>query len=150
MSKEPADDWSDDSDDELDDYTISKMVIVTQTPPPPKRTSKHEGFDRTGNYTTRTKMTQDLAHMISAGLYYYEQDLFDEDEDGYYQKKHNLSGSQSNVGMISEAEFSSLKRDEDSDSEVFQHHSHDKTSHVSSVQKTSSKENLNISRESSG
>jgi la-related protein 1 len=97
-------------------------------------------------------MTQDLAHMISAGLYYYEQDLFDEDEDGYHQKKYNLSGSQSNVGIISEAEFSSLKRDEDSDSEVFQQHGRDKTSHsrVSPVQKTSSKENLSSSRESSG
>lgn len=69
---------SDDSDYELDDYEISKIVIVTQTPPPPK---KH---DRTGNYINRTKMTQELAHMISDGLYYYEQDLLEEDDDYSY------------------------------------------------------------------
>ena len=73
---------SDDSDDELDDFEIGKIMIVTQTPPPPK---KH---DRTGNFTNRTKMTQELAHMISDGLYYYEQDLLDEDDDGsYYNRK---------------------------------------------------------------
>lgn len=73
---------SDDSDDELDDFEVSKIMIVTQTPPPPK---KH---DRTGNYTNRTKMTQELAHMISDGLYYYEQDLIDEDDNSsYYNRK---------------------------------------------------------------
>lgn len=69
---------SDDSGDEIDDLDISKIVIVTQTPPPPK---KH---DRTGNFTNRTKMTQELAHMISDGLYYYEQDLLEEDDDNSY------------------------------------------------------------------
>lgn len=42
-------------------------MIVTQTPPPIK---KH---DRTGNYVTRVKMTQELSKAINDGLYYYEQ-----------------------------------------------------------------------------
>ena len=76
---------SDDSDDELDDYEISKIVIVTQTPPPPKK------YDRTGNFTNRTKMTQELAHMISDGLYYYEQDLLEEDDNySYVNRKVGL------------------------------------------------------------
>ena len=41
--------------DELSDGEISKLVIVTQTPSRPK---KHDGFDRTGDYTTRTKLSQ--------------------------------------------------------------------------------------------
>ena len=49
-------DGSDVSDaDELSDGEISKLVIVTQTPSRPK---KHDGFDRTGDYTTRTKLSQ--------------------------------------------------------------------------------------------
>lgn len=57
----------DDSDDEIDDQDIHKIMIVTQTPPPVK---KH---DRTGNYVTRVKMTQELSKTINDGLYYYEQ-----------------------------------------------------------------------------
>ena len=57
----------DDSDDEIDDQDIHKIMIVTQTPPPVK---KH---DRTGNYVTRVKMTQELSKAINDGLYYYEQ-----------------------------------------------------------------------------
>ena len=57
----------DDSDDEIDDQDIHKIMIVTQTPPPVK---KH---DRTGSYVTRVKMTQELSKAINDGLYYYEQ-----------------------------------------------------------------------------
>lgn len=57
----------DDSDDEIDDQDIHKIMIVTQTPPPIK---KH---DRTGSYVTRVKMTQELSKAINDGLYYYEQ-----------------------------------------------------------------------------
>ena len=51
----------DSSSDELSDGEISKLLIVTQTPNRPK---KHEGFDRTGDFLSRVKMTQDLG-MVS-------------------------------------------------------------------------------------
>ena len=57
----------DDSDDEIDDQDIHKIMIVTQTPPPVK---KH---DRTGSFVTRVKMTQELSKAINDGLFYYEQ-----------------------------------------------------------------------------
>ncbi len=41
--------------DELSDGEISKLLIVTQTPNRPR---KHEGYDRTGDFTSRAKMTQ--------------------------------------------------------------------------------------------
>lgn len=44
------------------------------------RPSKHEGYDRTGDYTTRTKITQELVHHIEDGLRYYEQDLWNDNE----------------------------------------------------------------------
>ena len=68
-------DWSDedDSDYELDDQDVDKILIVTQTPP---YLRKHPGGDRTGNHESRAKITSDLAKAINDGLYYYEQDLW--------------------------------------------------------------------------
>lgn len=69
-------DWSDsDSDYEIDDQDINKILIVTQTPP---YIRKHPGGDRTGNHICRAKITSELAKVINDGLYYYEQDLWTE------------------------------------------------------------------------
>ena len=57
-------------------YFDPKILIVTQS----GRPSKHEGYDRTGDYTTRTKITQELVHHIEDGLRYYEQDLWNDNE----------------------------------------------------------------------
>ena len=71
-------DWSDeDSDYELDDNDVNKILIVTQTPPPLR---KHPGGDRTGNHESRASLTADLAKAINDGLYYYEQDLWTGEE----------------------------------------------------------------------
>lgn len=43
------------------------------------RIPKHEGHDRTGDWTTRVKMSQDLEQAINDGLYYYEEDLWGDD-----------------------------------------------------------------------
>lgn len=67
-------DWSDnDSDYEIDDQDLNKILIVTQTPPYMR---KHPGGDRTGNHMSRAKITSELAKVINDGLYYYEQDLW--------------------------------------------------------------------------
>ena len=44
------------------------------------RPTKHEGYDRTGDWTSRTKITQELVHDIEDGLRYYEQDLWNDHE----------------------------------------------------------------------
>ncbi|BES91007.1 DM15 [Nesidiocoris tenuis] len=69
-------DWS---DDEADDYEISdnelnKLLIVTQTSQS-SRSLKHDGHDRTGDWMTRVKMSQDLEQAIDIGLQYYEDSL---------------------------------------------------------------------------
>lgn len=67
-------DWSEEeSDGEIDDHDVNKILIVTQTPP---NLRKHPGGDRTGNHTSRSKLTSELAKVINDGLYYYEQDLW--------------------------------------------------------------------------
>lgn len=69
-------DWSDeDSDGEIDDHDVNKILIVTQTPP---YLRKHPGGDRTGQHTSRSKLTSELGKVINDGLYYYEQDLWDD------------------------------------------------------------------------
>lgn len=60
--------------DELSDRDVNKLLIVTQAPS--TRAPKHEGYDRTGDWTTRVKMTQELEQAINDGLYYYEEDLW--------------------------------------------------------------------------
>lgn len=63
----------------MSDGEVNKIIIVIQTPPC-TRPPKHEGYDRTGDWTTRVKMTQDLAKVINDGLFYYEQDLWSEND----------------------------------------------------------------------
>lgn len=67
---------SGDDSDELSDREINKLLIVTQSS---SRPIKHEGYDRTGDWMTRVKMSQDLEQAINDGLYYYEEDLWDDD-----------------------------------------------------------------------
>lgn len=64
----------DDSDGEIADIDLSKILIVTQTPPAFR---KHPQGDRTGDHTSRAKMTSEMAKVIDEGLYYYEQDLWE-------------------------------------------------------------------------
>lgn len=69
-------DWSDEeTDGEIDDQDVNKILIVTQTPPYLK---KHPGGDRTGHHTSRAKLTSELVKVINDGLFYYEQDLWDD------------------------------------------------------------------------
>lgn len=84
--------WSDeDSDYEIDDRDVNKILIVTQTPPYMRR---HPGGDRTGNHTSRAKMSAELAKVINDGLFYYEQDLWTEKfEPEYSQIKVSLGHS---------------------------------------------------------
>ncbi|XP_017770596.1 PREDICTED: la-related protein 1 isoform X2 [Nicrophorus vespilloides] len=81
-------DWPEDDSDELSDRDVNKLLIVTQALP--GRAPKH---DRTGDWTTRVKMTQELEQAINDGLYYYEEDLWVDDE--YVSSVHNSRYSMS-------------------------------------------------------
>lgn len=67
-------DEDDDEGDEFSDRDINKILIVTQAPS--NRVPKHEGYDRTGDYTSRVKITQDLEQAINDGLLHYQEDLW--------------------------------------------------------------------------
>lgn len=70
--------WSDDEEDnyEISDSEINKILIVTQTPPSLR---KHPGGDRTGDHVPRAKITAEMTKIINDGLYYYEQDLWEDE-----------------------------------------------------------------------
>lgn len=91
--------------DEMDDQDISKLVIITQTPPPNRKTrpGTHEK-DHTGVHLPRSKITSELAQAINDGLYYYEQDL----------KKSTPSILDKQVDLVSQEEFNKLKASETS------------------------------------
>ena len=57
-----------DGDEEFDDDKISRIVVVTQPP----YLKKHPSGDRTGNFTSRPKVTSELANVINEGLFQYE------------------------------------------------------------------------------
>ena len=55
--------------DEMDDQAISKLVIITQSPPANRKQSSGD------SRFPRAKITSDWAKAINDGLFYYEQDL---------------------------------------------------------------------------
>jgi len=68
----------DESDNEIDDADINKILIVTQTPPSLR---KHPGGDRTSDFVPRSKMTSEMTKIINDGLCYYEQDLWEQENE---------------------------------------------------------------------
>ncbi|XP_076261791.1 la related protein isoform X2 [Rhynchophorus ferrugineus] len=94
--------WTNEEDsDELSDRDVNKLLIVTQAPS--SRVPKHEGYDRTGDWNSRVKITQDLEQAINDGLFYYEEDLWNETEFDRVS-----SGSYKTVTVISQEDFQKL------------------------------------------
>jgi len=91
----------DDSDCELSDGEINKLMIIT-----PHRPKKHEGFDRTADITSRVKMSQDMASAINDGLYNYEDELWDPSDDEAWI---DTSSGDKHVSVVSREDFERLK-----------------------------------------
>ncbi|EDV44228.2 uncharacterized protein Dana_GF16129, isoform D [Drosophila ananassae] len=85
----------DESDYEFADRDINKLLIVAQV----GRAPKHEGYDRTADFTSRTKITQDLETIINDGLANYEEDLW---------TTTNVVPDYKTVNVISQADFEKL------------------------------------------
>ncbi|XP_017487052.1 PREDICTED: la-related protein 1-like [Rhagoletis zephyria] len=88
-------DGSEFADDyEISDHDLSKIIIVMQTP----RKGVEPVNDRTGDWTTRVKVTQEMSQIINDGLFYYEQDLWTRFGDSG-TKQHKT------LGLISQEDF---------------------------------------------
>nr|CAH7739318.1 unnamed protein product [Callosobruchus chinensis] len=97
-----SNDWMTEEDsDELSDRDVNKLLILTQSHS--TRAPKHEGYDRTGDWTTRVKITQDLEQAINDGLSYYEEDLWVHQE---YDR--GLVESYKTVTVISQEDFKKI------------------------------------------
>jgi hypothetical protein len=66
----------DDSDFELDDDDIDKILIITPTPPSNRKQQQKNNYERTGEYTPRARMTAEIAKIIDDGLRWYEEELW--------------------------------------------------------------------------
>jgi len=75
---------------------------------PSTRVAKHEGYDRTGNYTSRTKITQELGQVINDGLRYYEEDLWTTSSLSGGDSVPNKSSAFRTVNLISKADFDKM------------------------------------------
>ncbi|XP_069961606.1 la-related protein 1 isoform X2 [Bactrocera oleae] len=85
----------DESDYEFADRDINKLLIVAQV----QRAPKHEGYDRTADYHSRTKITQDLENVINDGLANYEEDLW---------TTSNVGTAYRTVNVISQEDFEKM------------------------------------------
>lgn len=88
----------DESDFEMSDRDINKLLIVTQVGG--HRPPKHEGYDRSTETTSRTKISQDLEQIINDGLYNYEEDL--------WITEKPVSGSYKTVNVITQEDFDKM------------------------------------------
>ncbi|XP_028160899.1 la-related protein 1 isoform X2 [Ostrinia furnacalis] len=96
-----TDAWSDEeSDMEFTDRDVGRLLIVTQAG---ARAPKHDGHDRQGDWTTRTKITQDLEQVITDGLRRYEEDLWNDTE--YTSSYGSGSNQYRTVSLISREKF---------------------------------------------
>ncbi|RMZ95866.1 la-related 1 isoform X3, partial [Brachionus plicatilis] len=82
------------SGDEMDDHTVQKLLIITQTPPASRKTVQQE--------RPRAKITADLAQEINDGLFFYEQDLASGKQDVVDKR----------VDLVSRQEFEAMKSSE--------------------------------------
>ncbi|KAL0121680.1 hypothetical protein PUN28_006877 [Cardiocondyla obscurior] len=99
--------WSEDDDDnELSDRDINKILIFTQINPVSSRVPKHEGHDRTGDWITRVKMSQDLIQRINDGLHYYEEELRRQNFQRYGSS--SSIGSYKTINMVSQEDFEKM------------------------------------------
>ncbi|XP_063392021.1 la-related protein 1 [Cydia fagiglandana] len=103
-----GDAWSDsESDFELSDRDVGRLLIVTQTG---GRAVKHDGHDRQGDWNTRTKISQDLEQVITDGLRRYEEDLWNDTD---YTTSHGSLGSHyRTVSLISREQFEATQPNE--------------------------------------
>ncbi|CAB3240945.1 unnamed protein product [Arctia plantaginis] len=100
-----TDAWSDEeSDAEFTDRDVGRLLIVTQTG---ARAPKHDGHDRQGDWTTRTKITQDLEKVITDGLRRYEEDLWNDSEYTSVSNRSSYGNQQQyrTVSLISREQF---------------------------------------------
>ncbi len=95
-------------DEDISDANVNKLIIVTQTPPPPTKRQ----FDRTGDFCSRAKLNKELNTELEIGLRRYESDLWSRREQLDHQQDKLAK-----VGTISEEEFKALK-----DAAASEHH----------------------------
>lgn len=92
--EEPVDDTSKsncslDEYDQISDQDLRKVMLITQCM---KKSTGQDLHDRTGEWTTRVKFTQEMASIIEDGLYQYLQQLLQNNDCDLTNKQHKTLG----------------------------------------------------------
>lgn len=95
----------DESDFELDDDDIDKILIITPTPPS-NRKQHHKNHDRTGEYTPRARMTAEIAKIIDDGLRWYEEEL-------WHDRPAATPANEKTVKLISQEDMDGIRKASD-------------------------------------
>lgn len=111
--------------DEMDDQAISKLVIITQTPPANRKNGAGPHLhlnDRTGDHIPRAKVVSELAKAINDGLFYYEQNLANKRASSAAADlvRSNSGCGEKTIDLVSYDQFKKLKQNQESTS---RHHS---------------------------
>ncbi|VDN60589.1 unnamed protein product, partial [Dracunculus medinensis] len=91
---------SGDIPEDISDAVVKKLIVVT----PANLTSTKRQFDRTGDHTSRSKMSHSLSEEIDLGLRRFEDDL--------WKKSEYSNVNITKVGTVSEEAFKELKGDD--------------------------------------
>lgn len=100
-------DYSDYYDDynEISDTDLKKLILVMQSNNYSRNNNNNKSstqiYDRTGEYTSRVKMTKEMAEIINDGLYYYEQAL----SKNFSLLNNSFNKQHKTIGCISQEEF---------------------------------------------
>ena len=109
--------------DEMDDQAISKLVIITQSPPANRKNGAGPHLhlnDRTGDHIPRAKIVSELAKTINDGLFYYEQNLANKRASSAAADliRSNSGCGEKTVDLVPHDQFKKLKQNQESSSRL--------------------------------
>ncbi|CAF0991122.1 unnamed protein product [Rotaria sordida] len=108
---------TDESDFELDDDDIDKILIITPTPPS-NRKHNQQNHDRTGDYTPRAKVSAEVAKIIDDGLRWYEEELWHDRPQPSTEKTLTIISQEDMNAIRTQSQTNTEKKTSDNDDEV--------------------------------
>ncbi|CAF4666323.1 unnamed protein product [Rotaria sp. Silwood1] len=108
---------TDESEFELDDDDVDKILIITPTPPSNRKHNQHN-HDRTGDYAPRAKVSAEVAKIIDDGLKWYEEELWHDRPKPSIEKTLTFISQEDMSAIRNESQATTEKKTSDNDDAV--------------------------------
>ncbi|CAF4625232.1 unnamed protein product [Rotaria sp. Silwood1] len=108
---------TDESEFELDDDDVDKILIITPTPPSNRKHNQHN-HDRTGDYAPRAKVSAEVAKIIDDGLKWYEEELWHDRPKPSIEKTLTFISQEDMSAIRNESQATTEKKTSDNDNAV--------------------------------